>query len=1118
MNQSVSSPTVEEQLSVRATAAPRRRWVSRLQRLLRPLASLRLTVVLFALALGLVFLGTLAQTTASIQTVVNTYFRAWGIVWVPWQLFIHLGQVFFGLSSETRVSGSFPYPTGFTLGGLLLVNLLAAHLVRFRWGWRQWGIWVLHAGLVLLMVGEFITATWAVEGTMILTEGGSANFLEHRDAVELALVERSDPQEDQVVVIPQSLLQQQGVIQHELLPCQVEVRHFYRNARLVEVSKAPPGTPNPADHGVGGVWVAVERPEVAGTSQEEENLPAAYVTFRDRHTGQVLGTYLVSLEATLRGWPPQPVSLDGKIYYLSLRFKRSYRPYTIQLLKFHHEVYPGTDRPKDFSSYIRLVDPSRHEDREVRIWMNHPLRYCGETFYQQSFLAGDRGTVLQVVQNPGWLLPYLACFLVAAGMLFHFGLKLVGFLRRQAAVREEEAGKHLPPVQRRERPAGRGVASFLPALLGGGLVLLLAGNIGLWKLASSRTPVILGAGALFLAVPLGCGLLARVRRRSLSLSGWRVPLIVTACAALYLTITLALPTRWTEPFDLASAAQLPVLDGGRVKPLDTFARVQLLALSGRQTFQDEQGHTQPAIRWLFEVLSSRLREQDKDADDPAANYRVFRIENLDLLNLLELPERPGFRYSLSEIQPRWKEFLAQFQRSRQRRENNQELDLFDNKVLELANRLERFIALRNLELYLVPPPAGGDQTQWLSFVQVLSKLHARRDKADTFQVDLADAGSFNEAAARAWGQLLIAYAQKDAATFNRTLADYQRQLARELPATSRLASLEVLFTDFAPFSQCLYLYVAVFLLACLSWLVWREPLRRAAFWLLLLTFLLHTWALFLRMYLHGRPPVTNLYSSAIFIGWGCVALGLILEGLYRLGLGAAAGSALGFVAVLISHHLALSSGGDTLEMLQAVLDTNFWLATHVTCVTLGYTATLLAGALGLFWLAARGLFRWSGQSAPTTPSPGTSQQEQFLRVLAQMLYGILCFALFFSFVGTVLGGIWADQSWGRFWGWDPKENGALLIVLWNALILHARWGGWIKAPGMARLALAGNMITFWSWFGTNQLGVGLHAYGFNSMLAVWCVVLWLSHLFLLAVEGLSNLPWGRWLGRHPVSA
>ena len=200
-----------------------------------------------------------------------------------------------------------------------------------------------------------------------------------------------------------------------------------------------------------------------------------------------------------------------------------------------------------------------------------------------------------------------------------------------------------------------------------------------------------------------------------------------------------------------------------------------------------------------------------------------------------------------------------------------------------------------------------------------------------------------------------------------------------------------------------------------------------------------------RMWLEGRPPVTNLYSSALFIGWGAVGSGLILERIYRTPSAASPAGVIGFATLLIAHHLAL--GGDTMEMMRAVLDSNFWLSTHVVVVTIGYASTFLAGFLALIYIL-RGVFTRSLDQA-TADS------------LARMVYGIVCFATLFSFVGTMLGGIWADQSWGRFWGWDPKENGALIIVLWNALILHARWGGMVRERGLMCLAVFGNIVTSW---------------------------------------------------------
>ena len=255
-----------------------------------------------------------------------------------------------------------------------------------------------------------------------------------------------------------------------------------------------------------------------------------------------------------------------------------------------------------------------------------------------------------------------------------------------------------------------------------------------------------------------------------------------------------------------------------------------------------------------------------------------------------------------------------------------------------------------------------------------------------------------------------------------------------------------------------------FLVVLAGWLTQSPALRQSAWLLLLLTLAVHTIGLALRIWLSGRPPVTNLYSSAVFIGWGTLIFCLLLErGFLRNGIGSAAAALLGFATLLIAHHLSFE--GDTLEVKRAVLDSNFWLATHVVVVTLGYSATYLAGFLAILWLALR-LAR------------ARFFDEHARKLVTGAVYGTICFALLFSFTGTVLGGIWADQSWGRFWGWDPKENGALLIVLWNAIILHARWGGLIRERGIMVIAIGGNIVTSWSWFGTNMLGIGLHSYGF----------------------------------------
>jgi ABC-type transport system involved in cytochrome c biogenesis permease subunit len=262
------------------------------------------------------------------------------------------------------------------------------------------------------------------------------------------------------------------------------------------------------------------------------------------------------------------------------------------------------------------------------------------------------------------------------------------------------------------------------------------------------------------------------------------------------------------------------------------------------------------------------------------------------------------------------------------------------------------------------------------------------------------------------------------------------------------------------------------------------PFRWASFALIAMTLVLHTFGLAARMYIQGRPPVTNLYSSAVFIGFGAVLLCMVLEVIRPLGIANVVGATMGFLTTVIAHNLG--SEGDTMEMMRAVLDTNFWLATHVTMVTLGYVATYVAGFLGILFILL-GLF------TPVLDRPT-------YKSLSGMIYGTVCFATFLSFVGTVLGGIWADYSWGRFWGWDPKENGALLIVLWNAVVLHARWGGIAKQRGVALLTVLGTIVTTWSWFGTNMLGVGLHSYGFSS-LRLWAMIGFAAGM--LAIVGLG---------------
>ena len=342
-----------------------------------------------------------------------------------------------------------------------------------------------------------------------------------------------------------------------------------------------------------------------------------------------------------------------------------------------------------------------------------------------------------------------------------------------------------------------------------------------------------------------------------------------------------------------------------------------------------------------------------------------------------------------------------------------------------------------------------------------------------------------------YASLTMAYRANDVTMFNQTVGILRERFIADFPGEIKRVHFERIFNKIQPFAVSMELYVLAFLAICLSWIRWATTLNKVAFWILLLALLIHTAGLISIMYIQGRPPVTNLYSSAVFVGWGAVLLGAFLERFYRNGLGAAMAALVGFCTLIIAHHLAME--GDTLEMMRAVLDSNFWLATHVVIITFGYSAMFFAGMLAIAFIVG-GIFV-------------RSFSQKSAQNLSGMVYGITCFAALFSLVGTILGGIWGDQSWGRFWGWDPKENGALMIVIMGAILLHARWGGVVRERGIMAIAVFGNIVTAWSWFGTNLLGVGLHSYGFTDKGFKWLAIFCLSQLVFIL---LANLPWTYW--------
>jgi ResB-like family len=368
--------------------------------------SLRLTVLLLALSIVLVFWATLDQVHLGVWGVQQKFFHAFLV-------FVKFGDL------EVPV-----YPGGYLIGTLLLVNLLSAHIYRFKLGWRKLGIWIVHAGLILLLVGELISGLLQQDFHMSLDEGETKNFSESNRKNELAVVDVTDPTFDDVVAIPESLLARGTVVQNPKLPFRVVPKGYFPNAVIQMRSDVPGAPPSPANAGMGAM-IAVTPQEVSYT-EDAHNTPAAYVELVGPDAS--LGTYVVST----RLGNPQRFDYNGRSFKLVMRPERHYQPFSITLEKFSHDIYPGTDIPKNFSSKVRLVPPEGGPGREVLIFMNNPLRYSGLTYYQESF-NGEHNSVLEVVRNPSWLIPYISCGAMALGMVIEFLIHLAGFARRRRA-------------------------------------------------------------------------------------------------------------------------------------------------------------------------------------------------------------------------------------------------------------------------------------------------------------------------------------------------------------------------------------------------------------------------------------------------------------------------------------------------------------------------------------------------------------------------------------------------------------------------------------------------------------------------------------------------------------
>ncbi len=526
---------------------------------------------------------------------------------------------------------------------------------------------------------------------------------------------------------------------------------------------------------------------------------------------------------------------------------------------------------------------------------------------------------------------------------------------------------------------------------------------------------------------------------------------------LLLLLTCALP-RFALPAGAAAPIEpfrrLAILDQGRVKPMDTFARNLLKQFSGRSRLGGAD-----ASSWLARVFFSPWQAHD-DA--------VFLVNHPDVLPAIGFPARSRARVSFRQLQPH----LGELQRlaGQSAASGEAPAGAAESEILRLYYNVSEYYHLARAfhfawsgsgegaavgqgpQAPAIVPPAAGGGAEWLSPASAWS-LRERLPGEVGRELDLL------AAAARAYGQ-------RDWDGCAAALGDFNRSLDRRSPIVRqgrKRMALEVAYNRFDPFFKALLAYGLAALLLILSrgmrWRWWR----RLGLILLLAGMAAHSGGLLARVLIMGRPPVTNLYETFVFFGWAGAVLGLGLEAFEKRGLGLLSGALTGLVALAVAGRYALE--GDTMGMLAAVLDSNLWLSTHVVTIALGYAGCVVAGIIG-HWALVREL------------SPQRDQEAGARR--ERMLLAALGFGLAFTAIGTAMGGIWADQSWGRFWGWDPKENGALLIILWCAILLHARRAGWLGRAGLAAGAVGAVVAVALTWFGVNLLGKGMHAYGFTS--------------------------------------
>lgn len=918
------------------------------------------------------------------------------------------------------IFGVIPFPGAVTVMFVLFINLVFSIIFRIGFRLSKFGNLIGHLGLVILLAGSGYTMYFAEESVLQLREGetsktSSSRYMWELSAWELAQGRKTGYRAEASQFFPGQPLT------FEKFPFKLTVLKYFPHCTAFTGASADP-TQIPIN-GSGITDLQEARPE----DDAGDNTAGVIL--------KVEGAQLPPLLLFGQDNQPARFTLKGRLFYFELARKRISLPLSISLLDFSLKYYPNSTIPKSFESRVAIKGEGDIE-REVVISMNRPLRFKDYTFFQSSYFVDEMGkeyTVLAVVRNSGRLLPYIASITIFMGLLVQFLMKLF-----------------------RRKPAAASVALFL---------LILSLCAGTERLHGDK-----------------------------------------------------------ESFSADSLKQTVILENGRKKPLDSFAQNVLKQISGRADIDNKS-----AIEWLAQVMFDP-KEAEKD--------KIFLVTNPEVLDAMGAPVtgKARDRYGFSQLKPGLRRLRDAAMRVAQLKPDQR--SFIDNEIYSLYQKLYLFQQIQATFDFIRPHddfrikeeatrdyfkmPAhqqslsfydltsnrskiqqaadsvkDTDEAQWTPFQREIMMLQKRAAEWGKMYHDLPVAiipsmertDSGQEKWLSPWDLVFLklqgsdgrisdyfnfirgfidAYARRDQKGFDSAVNQFNAVVLEKSEGAvhSGVISAEILYNRLDPFYRCTFFYGFALLFLLASFIGVRTWFYRASFLLLGIGFLLHAFGIIIRMYIMSRPPVTNLYETFVFTGFITALLGLILEWSKKRHIGIATGSLAGFIMLMIAGKYALD--GDTMGMLAAVLDSNFWLAFHVMTIILGYAGILLSGFLGHVYIVQR----------IAAPHKTALLDNTFQALFATQAFGIL-----FTFLGTVLGGIWADQSWGRFWGWDPKENGALLILLWSAILFHARLTGWIRETGMAAGAIIGVITVALAWFGVNLLGVGLHSYGFTSGVA-----------------------------------